>query len=145
MTTPDPPHAASGPAGAGEAPVGTTLLPLMPVVLVAFVVIGMALPVLPLHVHDGLGFGTVIVGLVAGSQFAASLASRFWAGRMCDDRGPRRAVMLGLAGAAGAGLLYLASVWFARSSGVSVMVLLALPVALWLPGDTTGLPVQGAR
>ena len=67
----------------------------------------MALPVLPLHIHDGLGFGTAIVGLVTGSQFAASLASRFWSGRMCDDRGPKRAVMVGLVGATGAGLLYL--------------------------------------
>ena len=42
----------------------------------AFLVIGLALPVLPLHVHQGLGLGTFVVGLVAGSQFAASLVSR---------------------------------------------------------------------
>jgi quercetin dioxygenase-like cupin family protein len=29
------------------------------------------MPVLPLHVHQGLGLGTFVVGLVAGSQFAA--------------------------------------------------------------------------
>ena len=97
----------------------------MLVVLIAFVVIGMALPVLPLHVHDGLGFGTAIVGLVTGSQFAASLASRFWSGRMCDDRGPKRAVMVGLVGANMAGLLYLLSIRIAGSPNVSVAVLLA--------------------
>src|SRR5579875_537427 len=48
---------------------GKTLLPIMAVVLIAFLVIGLALPVLQLHVHRGLGFGTFIVGLVAGSQF----------------------------------------------------------------------------
>ena len=53
-----------------------TLLPIMGVVFVAFLVIGIAMPVLPLHVHDGLGLGTFVVGLVAGSQFAASLISR---------------------------------------------------------------------
>jgi hypothetical protein len=53
-----------------------TLLPIMGVVFVAFLVIGVAMPVLPLHVHDGLGFGTFVVGLVAGSQFATSLISR---------------------------------------------------------------------
>jgi hypothetical protein len=46
------------------------LLPIMGVVFVAFLVIGIAMPVLPLHVHDGLGLGTLTVGLVAGSQFA---------------------------------------------------------------------------
>ena len=113
------------PAGTGEASVGVALLPLMLVVLVAFIVIGMALPVLPLHVHDGLGFGAAMVGLVAGSQFAASLASRVWSGRTCDSRGPKRAMVTGLAGATVAGLLYLLSLRFAGSPQVSVAVLLA--------------------
>ena len=34
-----------------------TLLPIMAVVLIAFLVVGLALPVLPLHVHQGLGLG----------------------------------------------------------------------------------------
>ena len=63
------------------------------VVLVAFLVIGMALPVLPLHVHHGLGLSTFVVGLVTGSQFAASLLSRVWAGRYSDARGAKRAVV----------------------------------------------------
>ena len=108
-----------------EASVGIALVPLMLVVLVAFVVIGMALPVLPLHVHDGLGFGPAMVGLVAGSQFAASLASRFWSGRLCDTRGPKRAVVVGLVGATVAGLLYLLSLRFAGSPEMSVVILLA--------------------
>jgi hypothetical protein len=52
------------------------LIPIMVVVLTAFLTIGFALPVLPLHVHQGLGFGTFAVGLVPGSQFIASLISR---------------------------------------------------------------------
>ena len=50
-----------------------TLLPVMGVVFIAFLVIGLAMPVLPLHVHQGLGLGTFVIGLVASSQFAASL------------------------------------------------------------------------
>jgi len=52
----------------------------MAVVLIAFLIIGLALPVLPLHVHQDLGFGAFIVGLVTGSQFGASLLSRVSAG-----------------------------------------------------------------
>jgi hypothetical protein len=48
------------------APVITALLPIMAVVLIAFLIIGLALPVLPLHVHQGLGLGAFVVGLVAG-------------------------------------------------------------------------------
>jgi MFS family permease len=105
--------------------VNAKLAPLMAIVLVAFLVIGMALPVLPLHVHSGLGFGAVMVGFVAGSQFAASLVSRVWSGRTCDHQGPKRAVMMGLAGAAIAGLLYILSLRFAANPALSVATLVA--------------------
>src|SRR6266513_1702674 len=85
-----------------------TLVPIMAVVLAAFLIIGLALPVLPLYVHQGLGFGTFVVGLVAGSQFAASLVSRVWAGRQADSQGAKRAVVVGLLTAMTACLLYFA-------------------------------------
>ncbi|MBS0524793.1 MAG: arabinose transporter [Proteobacteria bacterium] len=85
------------------------VLPLMAAVFVAFLVIGLAMPVLPLHVHDGLGLGTFVVGLVAGSQFASALLTRPWAGGFSDRRGAKRAAATGLVIAAIAGLLYLLS------------------------------------
>jgi MFS family permease len=99
------------------------LLPIMAVVLAAFLVIGLALPVLPLHVHQGLGLGTFIVGLVAGSQFAASLVSRVWAGHYCDRRGAKRGLVIGLLAAAASGLLYLLSLSFVESPSTSVTIL----------------------
>jgi MFS family permease len=100
------------------------LLPIMGVVFVAFLVIGAAMPVLPLHVHDGLGFGTFVVGLVAGSQFAASLISRPWAGNYSDSRGAKRGVVVGLLAAAASGLLYLLSLSFSGAPLTSVAILL---------------------
>jgi MFS family permease len=99
-----------------------TLLPA--VVFVAYLVIGVAMPVLPVHVHQGLGLGTFVVGLVAGSQFAASLISRLWAGHHADSRGAKRAVVAGLLAAAGAGLVYLLSLRFVGTPVVSVSILL---------------------
>jgi MFS family permease len=81
------------------------LLPTMAVVFVAYLVIGIAMPVLPLHVHQGLGLDTFVVGLVTGSQFPVSLISRLWAGHHADSRGAKRAVVAGLLAAAVAGLL----------------------------------------
>jgi MFS family permease len=104
--------------------VAATLLPIMGVVFVAFLVIGVAMPVLPLHVHDGLGFGTFVVGLVAGSQFAASLILRPWAGHYSDGRGAKRGVVAGLLAAAASGLLYLLSLGFSGSPLTSVAILL---------------------
>jgi MFS family permease len=100
------------------------LLPIMGVVLVAFLVIGLAMPVLPLHVHNGLGLRTFVVGLVVGSQFVASLISRPWAGHHADSRGAKRAVVTGLLGATLSGLLYLVSLRFAGAPLVSVSILL---------------------
>src|SRR4051794_27928850 len=105
--------------------IAATLLPIMGVVFVGFLVIGLAMPVLPLHVHEGLGFGPFVVGLVAGSQFAASLISRPWAGHFSDARGAKRGVVVGLLAGAAAGLLYLLSFGFSGSPSISVVILLA--------------------
>src|SRR4051794_5954026 len=105
-------------------PVLATLLPIMAVVLVGFLVIGLALPVLSLHVHQGLGLGTFAVGLVTGSQFAASLVSRVWSGHFADSRGAKRAVVAGLLAAAASGLLYLLSLAFVGTPLTSATILL---------------------
>ncbi|MBV9834650.1 MAG: MFS transporter, partial [Alphaproteobacteria bacterium] len=106
-----------------SSPGSAALLPLMAVVFAAFLVIGLAMPVLPLHVHDGLGLGAVVVGVVAGSQYAAALISRPWAGSFCDRRGAKRAVLTGLIVAAIAGLLYLTSLAFVATPVLSSMIL----------------------
>jgi len=96
----------------------------MAAVFIAFIVIGLAMPVLPLHVHRGLGLGTFLVGIVAGSQFAAAIASRVWAGRHADAKGPKRAVVAGLVIAAAAGLVYFLSLRFTDAPSLSATILL---------------------
>src|SRR3954469_7330589 len=98
---------------AASSSVAVALLPIVSAVFVAYLVVGLAMPVLPLHVHQGLGLGTFIVGLVAGSQFAASFISRFWAGNHADSRGAKHAVVTGLLVATVSGLFYLLSLAFA--------------------------------
>jgi MFS family permease len=100
------------------------LAPIVGVVFVAYLIIGLALPVLPLHVHDELGLGTFAVGVVAGSQFIAALMSRMFAGHHADTRGPKRAVLVGLSIAFTSGLAYLASLQLATSAAAAVGVLL---------------------
>lgn len=108
----------------GRQGVVAALLPIEAVVLAAFLVIGLALPVLPLHVHDGLGLGAFAVGLVTGSQFAASLLTRVWAGGFADRRGPRHGMAVGLIAATASGLLYLLSLGFVSAPITSMTILL---------------------
>jgi MFS family permease len=114
----------SHPPAAALPAVVVALLPLIAVVLVLFLITGLAIPALPLHVHQQLGLGTFVVGLVSGAQFAASLVSRVWSGRYADKRGARRAVVAGLIAAAVAGLLYLLSLRFVDAPATSVAILL---------------------
>ncbi|MGF6369033.1 MFS family permease [Paraburkholderia sp. RAU6.4a] len=106
------------------APSTRSLLSVMASVFTVFLVTGAALPVLPLHVHDDLKFGTFTVGLVSGAQFAASLISRLWSGTISDRKGPKYAVSTGLVMAVLAGLLYLASLLATGKPYLSIAILL---------------------
>jgi len=118
------PDSAGPPSAARQSASVAVLVPIMVVVLIAFLIIGLALPVLPLHVHQRLGLGAFVVGLVSGSQFGASLMSRVWAGHYADSRGAKRAVLTGLITAILAGLLYLVSLRFVAVPWLSVTILL---------------------
>ena len=95
----------------------------MAAVFIGFLVIGMALPVLPLHVHEKLGLSHFIVGLVAGTQFGAAILSRVWAGRYSDTKGPKSAVIAGLVIAATSGVIFFASLGFTSSPALSAAIL----------------------
>jgi MFS family permease len=96
----------------------------MTVVFIGFLIVGMALPVLPLHVHQTLHLSTLVVGLVAGSQFVAALISRVWSGHYADSRGAKRAMIAGLLAAVGGGLLYFLSLLCVSTPGLSAAILL---------------------
>jgi MFS family permease len=130
----------------------TALLPIMGAVFIAFLVIGMAMPVLPLHVHQTLGLSTFIVGLVAGTQFGAAILSRVWAGRYSDASGAKRAVIAGLIIAASGGVLYLASLHFLAVPELSATILLLGRALLGVGesfiitgGQTWGLAILGVE
>lgn len=117
------------------------LLQIMAAVFAGLMVIGIALPALPLHIHDELKFGGFIVGSVASAQFAAALISRLWAGRLADRRGGKLSLALGLATASIAGLIYLASIAFLGQPALSVSLLLIGRATL---GAAESLIITGA-
>lgn len=94
-------------------------------VFIGLLGMAMALPVVPRHVHDTLGQGTVVVGVVMGIQYAASLFGRAAAGGMTDARGARRAALTGLAAATCIGVCYLASTAFVDRPSIALLLVMA--------------------
>ena len=72
---------------------------------IAFICIGLPIAVIPGYVHGELGFSAVIAGITIGSQYLATLLSRPMAGRMSDNVGTKRAIVLGLSGILLSGVL----------------------------------------
>ena len=87
----------------------TALLLITTVVSVPFLIIGLALPVLLLPVHQRSDHGTLVVGLITSSQCAAALISRLWRNAM-PTVAAASAITDSLLTVAGAGLLYLVSI-----------------------------------
>lgn len=109
-----------------------TLLPVTLAVFIAFLTMGMQLPVLPLHLQQNLGMDTLAIGTVIGAQFVASLLTRSWAGNFADMRGAKRAVLTGLLVVASSGVIYLISLLFIDRPASSVTILLLGRVVLAL-------------
>ena len=84
-----------------------TLLPFTVIVFLGYSAVGLPLSTLPLLVHQSLGYGTAVVGLVIGAAPASTLLTRQIAGQMADRRGPKVTLVAGLVVTAASGAAYL--------------------------------------
>lgn len=100
------------------------LLVIFSIIFSEFLVMGISLGLLPSYVHQTLGYSNLVVGLVIGTQFVATLLTRHFAGKMADTQGGRRAVFTGGLLSAAAGAFCLLSVFSVPKALLSLGALL---------------------
>jgi len=100
-----------------------TLITIFSIIFLEFLIMGISLGIIPLYVHDTLKFSNVIVGLVIGLQYAATLLTRHFAGKMADTKGGKKSVVMGIYLSAFSGFFCLASYWLKITPMVSLISL----------------------
>jgi MFS family permease len=94
-----------------------------------YLCVGLPLPVIPLFIHEQIGFSNLVVGLVIGTQFLATVLTRGYAGRLTDQQGGKRSALQGAGVCALGGLLYLIAAQHELSPAISLAVVIAGRVA----------------
>jgi MFS family permease len=85
--------------------------------------IGIPLAVLPIYIHDSLGYGAVVTGLALSTQAISMIASRPLAGRISDRVSAKQAIVFGLLACAVSGLLTLLAPLFVATPPLSVALI----------------------
>jgi MFS family permease len=100
-----------------------TLLLVFSIIFFEFLIMGISLGLIPAYVHNNLKFSNLIVGLIVGIQYAATLLTRHFAGKMADTKGGKKAVVTGISLSAISGLFCLASFFIQGQAILSVLSL----------------------
>lgn len=74
---------------------------------IGYFTIGLALAVLPVFIHEKLGYSTFVAGLVISLQYATTFIFRGYGGNIVDKKGPKPAVVKGMLAFGLSGILLL--------------------------------------
>jgi MFS family permease len=72
---------------------------------IGYFTIGLPLAVLPIFIHQNLGYSAMVAGIVISMQYVTTFVLRGYAGGIVDKQGPKPAVLMGMIGFALSGVL----------------------------------------
>lgn len=106
---------------------------------ISFISIGIPLASLPGYIHESLGFSTTVAGIVIGVQYLATLLCRPLAGRLADERGAKKTIIIGMTSGLLSGLLLLVSVLLESWPLASLAVMIASRLILGFAQSLVGI------
>lgn len=86
-----------------------TIVSFVTFTFIGYFTIGLALGVLPVFIHQQLGYSTMVAGVVISLQYVTTFLFRGYAGNIVDQKGPKPAVLSGMIGFAISGILLFAA------------------------------------
>lgn len=116
----------------------------MPIILSVFSIylsIGIVLGVLPSFVQENLHYNSIMVGIVIGFQFFATLLTRAYSGKMTDTKGAKKSKTTGIFFALIAGIAYILAAFLQEQPALALVILI---VARIIHGIAESLLVTGA-
>jgi MFS family permease len=103
---------------------------------IGYFTIGLALAVLPMFIHEVLGYSAMVAGVVISLQYVTTFILRGYAGSIVDKRGPKPAVLLGMIGFSISGILLCAAYLLRATPVLSLSMLI---VTRLMTGFSEGL------
>lgn len=91
---------------------------------IGYFTIGLALAVLPVFIHQQLGYSAVVAGAVISTQYITTFLMRGYAGNLIDKKGPKPAVLLSMSGFAASGILLMVAFTLKHLPALSLALLI---------------------
>lgn len=117
-------------AQSGRMPLIRILLLILGIISFEFLLMGISLGLLPRFVHNTLHASNVMVGVVVGLQYVATLLTRHLAGKSADTRGGKVTVTIGLLLSALSGVCCLVAIFFTSNTLLCLLVLMLARILL---------------
>lgn len=92
--------------------------------LICYINVGMPFAVIPLFVHQQLGYNSVIAGMAVSIAYIATFLSRPGAGKWIDTKGAKSSVVIGLIVSACGGLFTLGSSYFLSQPLIALLIII---------------------
>ena len=104
--------------------ISTSLISYIFFTFIGYFIIGLSLSVLPIFIHQGLGFSMLVAGIVISLQYVMTFVMRAYSGKIVDNKGPKPAVLASMLSFSVTGFILIAAFYFKFSPITSLIFLI---------------------